>query len=86
MEGLLDDKLKGGLEWKWKRPVVRSMWLRLVYTKTDAKVEGPGFYEKWCSDSHSKDKKLSVFTKRRKKYDSTIVSTSWPNSISKAVL
>lgn len=88
MEGLLGDRLKGGLKWKWRRPVVRSMWLRLRYTKADAKVEGPGLYEKWCSDSHSKDEKLSVFTKRRgeKKCDSTIVSTSWPNSISKAVL
>lgn len=65
MEGLLGDRLKGGLKWKWRRPVVRSMWLRLRYTKADAKVEGPGLYEKWCPDSHSKDEKLSVFTKRR---------------------
>lgn len=75
------------MEMEKTRAVVRSLWLRLVYTKAGAGVDRPGFYEKWCSDSHNRDEKLSVCTSRgKKKCDSTIVSISWPNSISKAVL
>lgn len=49
------------------RPVVRSLRLRLVYTKTGAGVEVPGFYDKWCSDSQNRDEKLSVCTSWREK-------------------
>lgn len=48
------------------RPVVRSLWLRKVYTKAGAGGEGPGLYEKWCYDSQNTDEKLSVCTSWRK--------------------
>lgn len=55
------------MEMEKSRPVVQSLRLRLLYTKAGAGVEGPGFYEKWCSDSQNRDEKLSVCTSRRGK-------------------
>lgn len=61
MVGLLGDRMEGGLEWKWKQLDLwlRSLWLRIAYTKAGAWGEGLGLYEKCCSDSHNRDEKLS---------------------------
>lgn len=70
-----------------RKPVVKSLWLKLACTKAGAGAEGLRFYEKWYPDNHKRDEKLSVCTSRREKiFDGPIVSVSWPNSISKAVL
>ena len=49
MVGLLGDRLEGGLwmEMEKPRPVVRSLWLRQLYTKRQEQgLNGQGFLKK----------------------------------------
>ena len=72
MVGLLGDRLEGGLwmEMEKPRPVVRSLWLRQLYTKRQEQgLKGQGFLKKKkvCTDSQNRDEKLSVCTSWRRK-------------------
>lgn len=68
--------------------VVRTLWSKLVYTKLEPGLKGLGFMEN-CALTARTEMRNCLFAPvrgRKKKCDGTIVSTSLPNSISKAVL
>lgn len=55
------------MEMEKTKHAVTTLWPKLVYIKVGAVVEGPGLYEKWCSDSQNSDEKPSICTSQSKK-------------------